>query len=144
VALIPYRVIRAELASMDRVLLAAGEGSIVAATVGMFVGRSPTLCGVFVVVGAVLIGASPFAPRSPERYDAVVRARREVAEVADVVVVNTDDVTRVRSQHGERPGGYTKLTSAIYLVFLLVFTTALLSVIAVAIVIGFIVLLSGH
>jgi hypothetical protein len=43
-------------------LLLAGAGSMVVATVGLFVRASPTLSGVFLVVGAALLAISIFAP----------------------------------------------------------------------------------
>jgi len=65
---------RAELWGANAVLLVAGATSIVVAVVGLFVRASPTLSGFFLVVGAVLLVASVFAPfvnQSERRTDTV-------------------------------------------------------------------------
>jgi hypothetical protein len=61
-------------------LLLAGAGAMVVATVGLFVRASPTLSGLFLVVGAALVVISVFAPEyKPAR--AQIPANLELASL---------------------------------------------------------------
>jgi hypothetical protein len=107
------------------------------AAVGVSVGRSPFLCGLFVVVGSALIGTSAFAPRSAvEQLAMATTAIATVPAPVDVVVEHVPRRTR--------PRGAKKLASAVSLLVLLVVTTVLLSVLFVAAVVAMFLIVSSH
>jgi hypothetical protein len=145
--------VRSRFSAADRTLLLAGTYSLVVATIGVVAGRSGVLCGAFAIVGLTLFGVSTLAPSSAERGApdvAATTARRRVAVTNDPLP--TDRVeTRVRYRYNRRYGrgadtsrAHATLTSAIYLLLLILFSTALISAIALAVVIGTVMILAGH
>jgi hypothetical protein len=104
-------------------LLIAGGSSILVATAGMSVGRSPPLSGAFAVVGLALLVLSSLAPRPIA-----------LAEVA------TAPLHVVRAPRRARQ----KLLSVITLVLLLLFSILVLAVVFVTLCVTTFVILSGH
>jgi hypothetical protein len=156
VALLWWRV-RALVSSADRVLFVAGASAMVVAMVGMSISRSPMLCAAFVVVGSALISVSVFVRGS--EVQALFGAAGPVAVTPSRDEVTSPEVHDLRSRGAEArvgarrlapyrqasaAGEHTKLTSAIHLLVLVVFTTILFSVVVLAVVLGTIFLVFGH
>jgi hypothetical protein len=127
-----YVVMLARVPSGNRVLLAAGLGSILLGALGATTGRSAGLSGAFVAIGATLAVVSAFAPRS--------QARRLVIKPAEPVLVIQERPASVVHRSPSRG----KLISGASLVMLLVFMTFLLAVLFVTLCVVTFVVLSGH
>jgi hypothetical protein len=125
----------ARLSSGNRVLLGAGAGAIAVAAIGMAIGRSPLLSGMFAVVGATLIGVSTFAPGA-----LTVAADNATGTAAATEVVVADEVPERRATHRAPK----KLLSAVSLVLLLGFSILVLALVFVAFCVTTFLILSGH
>jgi hypothetical protein len=138
---VTLRRVHTRMSSAKPVLLVAGVGSIAVATAGIVVGRSSTLCCVFVVVGCALIGTSAIATYSSEQgflSDVVIDDDRVFAlrgEGASHRLARRDrDMHRAHSQ----------LVSATYLVLLLVVASVLVLFATLAVLVVVLLLLGGH
>jgi hypothetical protein len=132
------------------VLLAAGASSIVVGSVGVVVGRSSTVCGVFVVVGLALLGASAVATYGHEQALPIVAGL--VGPAPSDVVIDDDRVVAVRSDEASRRlaqqdrdthRAHTQLASATYLALLVVVAIVLALGATLAVVVVALVLLGG-
>jgi hypothetical protein len=134
------------------VLLAAGASSIVVGSVGVVVGRSSTVCGVFVVVGLALLGASAVATYGHEQGLPIVAGLVTVGPAPSDVVIDNDRVVAVASDEASRRlaqqdrdthRAHTQLASATYLALLVVVAIVLVLGATLAVVVVVLVLLGG-
>jgi hypothetical protein len=150
---VTLRRVHTRFSSAKRLLLVAGVGSIVVATAGIVLGRSSTLCCVFVVVGCAVIGASAIATYGREQSLPLLAGFATLRPVPGAVVIDDDDVFALRGTDASRRlarrdrdthRAHPQLVSATLLALLLVAASVLVLFATLAVLFVVLLLLGGH
>jgi hypothetical protein len=123
--------VRAELSESDPLLLVAGAGSIGVATFGLFLGRSPALSCLFVVVGCALAAVAAFTTTEQRELPRPVSKAVLTVVSGDAAPPRTSS-RRLRVRHEYRKPELSSLASAMYLLLLLAITSVLLAAVVLA------------